>query len=854
MSASDLHSAWARLFVSTLASAGIRDVVVSPGSRSTPLALAFAQEPRIRKHIVLDERVAAFFALGQARVSGRPSALLCTSGTAGAHYLPAVIEAAQSHVPMLIVTADRPWEDYDCAAAQTIDQLKLFGNFARHYAELGLPDPAPSALRAVVRIAAQAVHTARTPVPGPVHVNARFRKPLDPMEHASEEPWNRLVNQLIHRGAPTVLPAHRAIDPEAVLALSRVCAGGQRGVVVCGPAWCGSREEDLRRAVLALADKTGFPIWAEATSGVRFGTGSQVCGGFDAALRSPSFRKQQRPALLIELGGPVVSAAYGQYLAEHPDCQRVVIAPHGWNDPHGSASLLIFGDPAELLTRVADRLPIRTPDSAWQAVFSEAERRVWKVVSSSLSEAVFSEGQIAQAVVDVLPADSTLVIGNSLPVRDLDLFCRPSAKPLRVLHQRGASGIDGLIAGAAGARSLLERPLALLLGDLSALHDLGGLGVLRAVSGPLAIVVVQNGGGRIFEQLPIGSNSVARPYFGSLFLTAQDVDFSHAAAAFAIPFLRVSDLSALTSALEQAMSSNRPLLIEAVVPGEDGVKRRKRIYGQLATELAQSDGGLGASIATPTETLPGVFWHGFLGSPSLWQPIAKRLGGSYTNDYLPGHGLSPWLISDADFFAVVDALVAQIPHQRFALHGYSLGARLALAAALRHPHRISRLTLVGVDPGIADPSARATRIKWEDSLIDKLLTQGLPEFVKQWEELPLFDSQQRLSAEALAAQRTARLGHQPQALSWVLRTLGTGRMPDLWPMLPSLSVPTLVLTGALDQKFSTIGTELAKRSSYVTHQLVANAGHNLIVEVPDLVCSELQSKIPFHDHHGASNP
>ena len=262
----------------------------------------------------------------------------------------------------------------------------------------------------------------------------------------------------------------------------------------------------------------------------------------------------------------------------------------------------------------------------WQAVFSEAERRVWKVVSATLSDAVFSEGQIAQAVIDALPADSTLVIGNSLPVRDLDLFCRPSAKSLRVLHQRGASGIDGLIAGAAGARSLLDRPLAVLLGDLSALHDVGGLGMLRAVSGPLAVVVVQNGGGRIFEQLPIGSNSVAHPYFESLFLTAQGVDFSHAAAAFAIPYQRVSDLSTLQSALLQAMSSDRPLLIEAVVPGEDGVKRRKRIYGQLATELAQSDGGLGASIATPTETLPSVFWHGFLGSPTLWQPIAQRLG------------------------------------------------------------------------------------------------------------------------------------------------------------------------------------------------------------------------------------
>ena len=172
---SDLHTAWSRLFVASLASAGVRDVVLSPGSRSTPLALAASAEPRLRLHILVDERTAAFFALGQARISGRPSVMICTSGTAAAHFLPALIEASQSHIPLIALTADRPWEAYDCASSQTVDQVKLFGDCVRHYADLGLPDSAPSALAAVVRIAAQAVHRSTWPSPGPVHVNARFR-------------------------------------------------------------------------------------------------------------------------------------------------------------------------------------------------------------------------------------------------------------------------------------------------------------------------------------------------------------------------------------------------------------------------------------------------------------------------------------------------------------------------------------------------------------------------------------------------------------------------------------------------------------------------------------------------------
>ncbi len=383
MAQSDLHSAWARLFVSSLVSAKVVDVVCSPGSRSTPLALAVAQESRLTLHVLIDERVAGFFAIGQARVSGRPSVLLCTSGTAGAHYLPAVIEASQSHLPVLIVTADRPWEDYDCAAAQTIDQVKLFGSFVRHYAELGLPDASPAALQAVVRIAAQAVAATRSPVPGPVHINARFRKPLEPIPTTEKESYAVEIERLLKRGPATVFLGSQSPNPAAVQAVAQLCVTHPHGVIVAGPAAAGSDDTALRHAVGELSRRTGFPIWAEATSGLRFGNQEAVCGGFDALLQSPSFRKSLVPQLLIELGGPVVSSGYARWVAEHPDCVRVVIAEHGWNDPQGSASLLCRSDPATfataLLTELSAHAPEHPNDRSWEAPLG---KRSWVGPSS----------------------------------------------------------------------------------------------------------------------------------------------------------------------------------------------------------------------------------------------------------------------------------------------------------------------------------------------------------------------------------------------------------------------------------------------------------------------------------------
>ncbi len=586
---SNLHLAWARLFVHALHASGVEEVVICPGSRSTPLTLAAAAEADWRCHVAVDERSAAFFALGRARLTRQPSAIFCTSGTAGAHCLPAVIEASQSFLPLIVVTADRPWEAYDAASPQTIDQVKLFGGHVRHHAELGLPDPAPAALRAVTRIGAQAVLRALAPEPGPVHVNVRFRKPLEPVDIAGREAWEDEVASLLETGAPRTHRPRVSVTESTLDALARELRESRRPLLVCGPA--APRDEKACEDVFALARQAGAPLLVEATSQLRFGGQSpQRCGAFDAILRSAAFCRDHVPDLVLELGRPPTSSAYAAWLAEHPGMRRWVIEPYAWADPTNSAAELVRAEPAEVAALLASRLADARSAPGWVEDFIQAERAAWDCAAADLAQPCLNEGLVARKLVAALPADAVLVVGNSGPVRDLDTYCEPSRTPLTVPHQRGANGIDGLVSGAAGARSATSRPLALLLGDLSLIHDLGGLLLVRDAAAPFCIVVVHNDGGRIFESLPLARRAEVADTFTRFFVLPHGLDFAAAAALFSLDHRRVTTSSALDAALLAALGAARPMLIEAVVPPQDGARRRTELWRAVEQRLAGGRG------------------------------------------------------------------------------------------------------------------------------------------------------------------------------------------------------------------------------------------------------------------------
>ncbi len=598
--AENLLSEWAALLMSSLADAGVRDIVTSPGSRSTPFVAAALRESRLRMHAIIDERAASFFALGQARATGQPSVLLCTSGTAGAHYFPAVIEANASGLPLVVLTADRPIELMDCGAPQTIDQTKLFGDHARKFIDLGAADPAPLAMRAMRRMAAQAVITAKYPVPGAVHVNARARKPLEPAGAPVSEAGKAMTAnaaRIRNLRIPRVSIPHELPDEAVLDEVAELCAHTERGIIVCGPSPAGFASS--RKAVFELARRTGFPVLTELPSQLRLGEvepGVVVCDGFDAFFRSPTFRKEAAPELILQIGSTPTSTGFEQYTYAYPEATRLIVTERAWMDPASSPSHFLFGDVGRVLDALVPRIQARPAGaSPWAKKFEAASAVVASVIEevSAASSEPLTEGRAARAVMDVIPDGSGLMLANSLPLRTSELFARRRDIGLSVFCQRGANGIDGLVAGSCGTAKAMKKPFTLFIGDVSLLHDLTSLQLARDVEHPFVVVVVQNGGGRIFEQLPLGAGPAGNdPPLADLYKatlahvsTEHGIEFSHAAALFGYAYARVNTDADLRSALEKAYATPRPSLVEIVVPPNGAVDEYRHVWREVDKRL-----------------------------------------------------------------------------------------------------------------------------------------------------------------------------------------------------------------------------------------------------------------------------
>lgn len=584
-----LLTEWSRLLLGTLARAGVEHVVVSPGSRSTPFAWAALNEPKLRCHSVWDERAAAFFALGQARVTGRPSLLLCTSGTAAANYYPALVEASLAHLPVLVLTADRPFELQHSSAPQAIDQTKLFADSVRAFFELGVPDASPSALQGVLRSVSHAVHASQNDHPGPVHLNARARKPLEPLsaDDATARALHETVTHLLARGPTTTSPATRHAD---VTRLARACAETARGVIFVGPE--AVYRPEATRALSRLAGITGYPLLCEATSQARFASehapGVICIDGFEWLLRSPSLRASLTPDLWLSFGATPTSAGYERWLNSGVSGQRFVIAEHGLPDPHGLANELVSASTAtaanDTLRQLQHaRLQHEAERERFRHAWREANRQAWLLVEQELARpsAQLSEACAIREVLDHLPEPCQLMLGNSLPIREVDSYVPRRARAVSVLCQRGANGIDGLISGAAGAASVRREPTVLILGDVSFMHDLGGLAVAREALGPLLIVLIDNGGGRIFEQLPIYEQFQEHAAESAFWLTPPRVEFEHAAQLFGYRYWKSSERAGIAGAVRDATSQPGVSVLHIVVDGSSARESEARVRAAL---------------------------------------------------------------------------------------------------------------------------------------------------------------------------------------------------------------------------------------------------------------------------------
>ncbi len=596
---SNLQAEWARLLIDSFAAAGVREVVISPGSRSTPFVLAAVKHPKLSCRDVVDERSAAYFALGQARVSGRPTLLLPTSGTAVANYYPAVIEAAASQVPLVVLSADRPVELAACGANQTIDQVKLFGDHIRAFFDLGAAEGSERALRALRRTVAQAVFASRYPLAGPVHLNARASMPLEPgaAESAEERELATRFDAFLERPAPQPRAPRRMPQAADVEELAKACRSAESGLIVCGPA--GLARARSRSLIAELGRRTGFPVLREAASQLRFcpelaGNDVLAVDGFDALLKSERFRAAAAPELVLQIGRCPTSAAWGRYLAEHAGCRHWLLGAGDWHDAESTATDLLFADLEDCLARLTTRLPAaaaRAAETEWQARWRAAGQTARRCVDAELAVAgdALTEGGVARATAAALPEGSLLAVGNSLPIREVDAYCPGTAVDLRVLCQRGASGIDGVVSGALGAASLWRHRVALLVGDVSFLHDVSALQAARHVLVPMVVIVVQNRGGRIFEQLPLAAHPAAGGDVLEHWTTPHEIDLAPAAAMHGLAFERAERRSDLEAALDRALGRPGVTLIEAMVPPHGAAEQNRGLQQRIEAALGTAE-------------------------------------------------------------------------------------------------------------------------------------------------------------------------------------------------------------------------------------------------------------------------
>ena len=605
-----VQTVWCELLAATLADADIATCVISPGSRSTPLVAALAGEARLELVTIIDERAAAFFALGIARATGRPAALVCTSGTAAAHYLPAIVEASLAGVPLVAITADRPPELQACGASQTIDQVKLYGAFVRDAQDLGAPTASAGALRALRRKMIQAITAAHGPHAGPVHLEVPLRKPLEPAAPSTDEEraLAKLATEL--RGPVRIAPPRLAAEGALVDELAASIAATTDGVIVAGAmpaAFAAARD-----AVFELAARTGFPIVAEAGSQLRFGPVPDHVLLVDHLDLVP-LAQRPAPALILQLGAEPVAASWPGWLASLT-AQRWVLAGASWNDPDSSARV-VLGDVAGavdgLLARTGhvDRRPARqsfrdlgsagveqaavSPHErirarAWIDSWRDAELRARGAIDQAIEMHARNEAAVVRAAVARVPEGGFLQIGNSLPIRVVD---QVSAGGMRrtVITQRGAAGIDGLIASAAGA-TRGGKPVLLVLGDVSFAHDLGGLLAARCATAPLAILVVDNRGGQIFAGLPVARANLGAA-FERHFVTAPDLDPAAVATALGARAITAASPGAVSAAIEAALGEHGVTVIHAPVSASGAHDVRRTALELHHVPQARSAGG-----------------------------------------------------------------------------------------------------------------------------------------------------------------------------------------------------------------------------------------------------------------------
>jgi 2-succinyl-5-enolpyruvyl-6-hydroxy-3-cyclohexene-1-carboxylate synthase len=592
--------AYVSAFVEELARAGVHHVVVCPGSRSTPLAMSMAAHPALRVWMHLDERSAAFFGLGMAKQLREPVALLCTSGTAAANFLPAIVEAKLTHVPLLALTADRPHELRECGAPQAIDQNRLYGTHVKWFVDVALPEASDAALR-YIRILANRVTALAQAVPaGPVHLNLPFREPLTPAPLVGQimpSPEHR--NPITWQGRPDNAPYVTVQDaPPGRLSASQIARltetikSARRGLIIVGP----YDDPALTEPLLQLSQQTGYPILADPLSQLRCGDidHSRIIASYDAFLRIASFVERAEPELLLRFGAMPTSKPLLLYLQRYASCPQIVIDGNGgWEEPTQLAAALIHADPTALCHDLLNTLAGMdgpSSDDHWCNAWQHADRVTRQALQTSMRDfAQPFEGRIFSELADLLPDGATLYAGNSMPVRDMDTFFWGSQRSIRIVGNRGANGIDGVVSSSLGVSASkkaneVSTPTVLIIGDLSFFHDLNGLLAAHLHKLDLTIVLVNNDGGGIFSFL---AQAAYPEHFEQLFGTPTGLDFRSVVQMYGGTFHRVETWDAFRKAVQRGMDEGGLHVVEVRTERTSNVNMHRQLWQAVDAALSE---------------------------------------------------------------------------------------------------------------------------------------------------------------------------------------------------------------------------------------------------------------------------
>ena len=570
----DALTAYAASFVDELAQNEVKHVVVSPGSRSTPLALLLVEHPDIEIHINVDERSAAFFALGLAKALKEPVGLLCTSGTAAANYYPAVIEAFYSRVPLIVLTADRPHELRDVGAPQAIDQIHLYGRHVKWFVEMALPESTEGMMRYARTVGARAVATAAAEPAGPVHLNFPLREPLIPdLDQAKE------YRQYKRKPAVLIDSGERSLSASQLEAVATTLSKANQGIIVCGEL----PHPKMKEAIVALAKKLAFPVLADPLSQLRSGSHDKavIIDAYDTFLRDETAKAAFRPEVILRFGAMPVSKPLLLFMKKQKQAITLVVdGGAGWREPAGLATNMIYSEEKDFCLRIAQSIT-SSPDDEWLRLWQTVNGATKDALASVRDEAELSEGKLFALLADMMPLESTLFVGNSMPIRDLDTFFLNNGKGIQTIANRGANGIDGVVSTALGV-STVSKNSVLAIGDLSFFHDMNGLLAAKLQKQNITILLVNNDGGGIFSFLPQANE---REHFETLFGTPHGLDFSHTAQLYGGKYNKVQNWDEFEKVFTESFEIQGLKIIEVPTERESNLQKHRNLWSFVSQEI-----------------------------------------------------------------------------------------------------------------------------------------------------------------------------------------------------------------------------------------------------------------------------